>query len=297
MSRIRTVKPELWVSEQVITCSPEARLLFIGMFNFSDDNGIHPVSYVRLKAEIFPGDNFNIDQIKTWVNQLLTNNLLREYHVADQPYWIIPGWHKHQRIDRPNPKYPLPESDLKKITESSRTDTRSLDDYSTNDQRALSESSQNVRQTFGDASPPEGKGKEGRGKDNDICEVGTSPVGVSTRKNAASKIKPSPEVLAVFKHWQTVMQYPRAKLDTTRQNIISKSLNGSYTVDELKQAINGCALTPFNMGTNDRGQRYDAIDLIFRDADHTDRFIANATKPPISEASNDSETDWMKGAI
>ena len=54
MSRIRTVKPEFWTSEQIIACSPIARLLFIGLWNFCDDNGVHPASYIRLKAEVFP---------------------------------------------------------------------------------------------------------------------------------------------------------------------------------------------------------------------------------------------------
>ena len=56
MSRIRTVKPEFWTSEQIIACSPIARLLFIGLWNFCDDNGVHPASYIRLKAEVFPPD-------------------------------------------------------------------------------------------------------------------------------------------------------------------------------------------------------------------------------------------------
>jgi len=42
MARIRTIKPEFWVSEQVGECSPNARLLFIGMWNFCDDRGVHP---------------------------------------------------------------------------------------------------------------------------------------------------------------------------------------------------------------------------------------------------------------
>ena len=65
MSRIRTVKPEFWASEQVISCSPLSRLLFIGLWNFCDDNGVHQASYIRIKAEVFPADNFDIKEIKT----------------------------------------------------------------------------------------------------------------------------------------------------------------------------------------------------------------------------------------
>jgi hypothetical protein len=48
------------------------------------------------------------------------------------------------------------------------------------------------------------------------------------------------------------------------------------------------------MGKNDRGQRYDSIDLILRDADHIDRFIANAEKPPAANDTDSKPTpDWI----
>ncbi|STV36571.1 primosomal protein I [Klebsiella pneumoniae] len=40
MARIRTVKPEFWTDEKVVECSIPARLLFIGLFNFANDNGM-----------------------------------------------------------------------------------------------------------------------------------------------------------------------------------------------------------------------------------------------------------------
>lgn len=41
MARIRTIKPEFWTAEQVMELSRDARLLFIGMWNFCDDAGVH----------------------------------------------------------------------------------------------------------------------------------------------------------------------------------------------------------------------------------------------------------------
>ena len=55
MARIRTIKPEFWTSEQVVDCSPTARLLFIGLWNFCDDGGVHP----DLKR-------FMYDKIREW---------------------------------------------------------------------------------------------------------------------------------------------------------------------------------------------------------------------------------------
>lgn len=134
MSRIRTIKPEFWTSEDIVECSTNARLMFIGIWNFCDDNGVHPYSPKSLKMQIFPGDEFTLGDIEKWLVELIKNNLIRTYHIDDKRYFIVTGWH-HQKIDRPNPKYPLPDK---------------FDEYSTNEQRT------NV-----DQSPPEGKGREG----------------------------------------------------------------------------------------------------------------------------------------
>src|SRR3990167_2135608 len=80
MSRIRTVKPEFWVSEQVSSCSLPARLLFIGMWNFCDDNGVHPTAYVRLKAEVYPCDNFTADDLKKTRDDLTSTQQVIDEH-------------------------------------------------------------------------------------------------------------------------------------------------------------------------------------------------------------------------
>lgn len=85
---------------------------------------------------------------------------------------------------------------------------------------------------------------------------------------------------AVFSHWQKMMNHPSAKLDDKRKSIIRKALKMGYSVDDLQLAISGCAATPYNMGDNPQGQRYDGLHVILRDADQIDRFIANHHKPP-----------------
>jgi hypothetical protein len=279
MSRIRTVKPDFWVSEQVLSCSPLTRLLFIGMWNFCDDNGVHPASYVRLRAEIFPGDNYALDDIKHWIGELISSGLVREYVVENITYWIVTGWKKHQRIDRPTYKHPLPLSDIKKIT-----------DNSSNTHRVIIDDSATTPQVVSDGSATDRNGMERRGKEKDICEVETSHV-------CAPDYKPLTSTQEVFTHWQQVMNHPHAKLDTKRRKVIMQALGLGYTADNLKLAIDGCSKTPFNAGQNDRGQRYDSINLIFRDADHIDQFIANATNPPRSTNPNVSTTDPMAGAL
>lgn len=139
MARIRTIKPEFWTDEAVVECSPTARLLFIGLWNFADDNGAHQYSPKTIKMEIFPGDDFTIKQIEKWLDELKSTELIRTYHVEDKQYLLITGWH-NQKIEKPNPKHPIPQS---------------FDDQSTT-----------VPQLIPDSSPPEGKGRESKGRDS-----------------------------------------------------------------------------------------------------------------------------------
>jgi hypothetical protein len=108
VSRIRTIKPEFWTSEQVMECSPMARLAFIGMWNFSDDQGVHPASVKTLKAEVFPGDDIASSSVGQLIAELVKNGLIVEFSAKDKFWWAITGWH-HQLIKNPSsPKYPAP---------------------------------------------------------------------------------------------------------------------------------------------------------------------------------------------
>jgi hypothetical protein len=112
MARIRTVKPEFWTSEQIMECSPNARLLFIGMWSFCDDGGNHPASAKTLKAEVFPADDFDTDDVSGWMQELVTQGLVLAYEANGKQFWHVTGWHRHQRIDQPTFKFPAPDGTL-----------------------------------------------------------------------------------------------------------------------------------------------------------------------------------------
>lgn len=86
-------------------------------------------------------------------------------------------------------------------------------------------------------------------------------------------------VAEVFDHWRVKMSSPRSKLDDKRKRLITNALK-NYSTEDLKQAIDGCAASPFHMGQNDRKEKYNGLDLILRNADKIDGFIAKALTPP-----------------
>lgn len=108
MSRIRSIKPDFWTSEQILECSLNARLLFIGLWNFCDDAGRHPFSAKQVKAEVFPAEDMSSENVLGLLRELSENDLIRVYVVDNKEYCYVTGW-KHQRIDKPQqPRYPEP---------------------------------------------------------------------------------------------------------------------------------------------------------------------------------------------
>lgn len=108
------------------------------------------------------------------------------------------------------------------------------------------------------------------------------PITHNSKPNGSSKElveqKPDP-VAQVFQYWQETFKHPKAALDKKRGKFIRDALK-LYSIYDCTMAIQGCSLTPHNIGDNDRGQRYDGIHIVFKDADQIDRFIANAKNPP-----------------
>lgn len=106
MARIRSLKPEFWTDEKVVELSPLARLLFIGLWNFCDDDGRMALSAKRLKLQILPADSADISAL---LGEIRREGLVTIYTVEDKEYLQVNGFAKHQKVDRRTPsKIPPP---------------------------------------------------------------------------------------------------------------------------------------------------------------------------------------------
>ena len=120
MSRLRTIKPEFWSNPSVLCRLIEARLLFIGMWNFCDDQGNIEASPFQIKCLVFPAENINIEPLLKDLEELkkipgtdLKERLIIKYKVDGKEYYHIPGFIKHQRIDHPSkPRCPAYSPEL-----------------------------------------------------------------------------------------------------------------------------------------------------------------------------------------
>lgn len=83
----------------------------------------------------------------------------------------------------------------------------------------------------------------------------------------------SPEaVKMVWNYWVKTMGSSKAVLDDDRTLDIAAAIH-DYGIDGCTQAIQGCANSPWHMGSNPQHKKYNGISLIFRDAEKTEGFI------------------------
>lgn len=109
MARIRTIKPEFFTSEDIVSLSPLARLFYIGLWCEADREGKLTWKPFTLKLRYLPADQVDINDI---AGELINSGLLFTYEVDNDSYAIIPKFLKHQVINmkEAQSKIPFPNS-------------------------------------------------------------------------------------------------------------------------------------------------------------------------------------------
>ena len=173
MSRKRMVSPEFYTDEKILELPIPARLMFIGIWNHADDEGVFKDSPKQLKAQIYPAnEEITINTVIEYVKMMVNLKLLTKGTNIDKTSLLkITNFNVWQKINRPTPsKYvftPL------QITEDSLNDHGGLSERSVSDHGGLSE----------DSLPIEVKSKEDKLKEDNI------KVKENSSKTKAQKIK------------------------------------------------------------------------------------------------------------
>lgn len=134
MARSRMVRPDFFDDEKLGRMSNDARLTFIGMWVQSDDFGVVRGHAQWLKNKIHPHKTLSLPVFRRWLKELEDEDRIWAFEVNEELYYYIPGFLKHQTIDRPNPKLrnPVPPQE---VIEASTNNRRSIDDSSTTHRR------------------------------------------------------------------------------------------------------------------------------------------------------------------
>jgi hypothetical protein len=112
--RIRTIKPELWASPEIMNLSHSARLLFLGLITQADDEGIGSADPRKLKSVIFGGDDVALADVAGWLTEIASQRLAVLYAVDGfGDLYLLPSWSDHQRVPKPTPtRYAKPVDNL-----------------------------------------------------------------------------------------------------------------------------------------------------------------------------------------
>ncbi|WP_313072731.1 DnaT-like ssDNA-binding domain-containing protein [Atlantibacter hermannii] len=228
MARIRTVKPEFWTDEKVVECSISARLLFIGLFNFADDKGCLERSPKRIKMQVFPADTIDCEPL---IMELIAHGLLTEYSVNGSHYLQIPGFLKHQKINRPsNSNIPLPpQPNEQKPPSDDNSLKNEADEHadSVRTQEGFTEKSLNTHGGLTDGR--EGKGRERKGIKQERED--RAPEEIQDEENPEAEYEPPLGKFTITAGWKPAPEFERR---AALWGIVLGEAPG-YTPEELQQ--------------------------------------------------------------
>jgi hypothetical protein len=103
VARIRTIKPEFFTSEDIVSLSPLARLLYVATWCEADKEGRLPWKPMTFKLRYFPGDNCDIHPL---CKELVDAGLVKLYA---EGLAYIPQFSKHQHVNPRESASILPE--------------------------------------------------------------------------------------------------------------------------------------------------------------------------------------------
>jgi hypothetical protein len=112
VGRIRSIKPEFFTSETVTALPFSARLTFIGLWTYADDNGVGLDNELLITAAIWPLEQDNLatlEMVREDLASLSGIGLVERYRDSRKRYVFIANWDEHQKVDHPRkPRYPRP---------------------------------------------------------------------------------------------------------------------------------------------------------------------------------------------
>lgn len=102
MARIRSIKPQFWDDTKVGKLSRDARLLYIGLWNFCDDLGVVINNTIWLRSKVFPYDQIQLPQMEKWLEELVRLGFICLFSHKGEEFIYLPNFTRHQKINKPN---------------------------------------------------------------------------------------------------------------------------------------------------------------------------------------------------
>lgn len=124
--RARNLKPGFFKNEILSSLPPQTRLLFAGLWLLADRKGRLEDRPLRIKAELFPYDDWNIDTMLTELDQAV---FIKRYSITNEKYIQILNFEKHQTPHWQEKDSIIPDPNV--IQDKSKRKSKPIQDNST----------------------------------------------------------------------------------------------------------------------------------------------------------------------
>jgi hypothetical protein len=122
VARIRTIKPDFFRSDDVAQLSYRARLTWVGLWTYVDDEGRGKDNARIIKGDLWPlEDDVTHEDVEKDLIELSRAGRIHRYEVDGEKYLLILKWTDHQRIAKPTASKLPPPKDSDTTTEPSPT--------------------------------------------------------------------------------------------------------------------------------------------------------------------------------
>jgi hypothetical protein len=116
MARNRMIKPEFFEDVKLSGVSLESNLVYIGLWVYSDDYGVHDYSLRNILGELFRHrSEISEKKLEKWIKELINENFLIHAEVKLRPILVIRSWDKHQNVPNPSKRRVIEDQELTEI--------------------------------------------------------------------------------------------------------------------------------------------------------------------------------------
>ncbi|MET9550584.1 hypothetical protein ABZY36_35565 [Streptomyces sp. NPDC006627] len=223
MPRIRSIKPEFFTSLTIADLSLSARLTFIGLWTYVDDNGVGPADPRLIRAAVWPLEEAPdiLQRTREDLQSLQEARLITLYEASGKPLVAVNSWNEHQKVSHPRkPRFPTPD------------EARQLaDQQGSSTPEGRRSPPENLQSPPEDDAPEQGAGSREQGK------------GIEGNSEADASANPPPrlDVKRVCEHLATVIERgggKKQRITKTWRNDVRLLLDtDGVTVDQAIAAI------------------------------------------------------------
>lgn len=263
MARARNIKPGFFLNDDLAenNCAI-GRLLFIGLWTIADYKGDLEWRAGRIKTQVLPYDDCDIKKLAINLDK---SGFVRFYSDGEKIYLNITNFVRHQ-----NPH------------KNERASGSDIPAYSDEYRQAIDFNTLTINRDKSGAVHD----KDGTNHADSLIPLTDtlllnpssvdsveSPVVAKKEKTA----KLTDDLQTVFDYWCFVMNKTgAAKFTAERKKAVAARIREGYTIEHIKQAIDGCARSDYHMARDGKNKTvYDDLELICRTGSHLEKFALN----------------------